>query len=450
MENPERIHYITTTFPGNVKTVSEGDADFAPDSKTENHVINLYPEMKYQTFRGFGGAFTESAGYVYSLMTEQQKKEMLETYFTPGGLNYTLGRIPLDSCDFSLDQYAAMNDPNDREMKSFSIERTQKYIIPLIRDAEKVSGKKIQLMATPWSPPAFMKTNSERIHGGHLKEEYAPFWADYICRYIKELRAQGLEISVLSVQNEPAAVQTWDSCIFSAEEEKKFLKDALYPALKRNGLDGIEIFIWDHNKERAFERACAEIDSGTDSIIDGVAFHWYSGDHFEALDMIRERFPKKRLILSEACIEYYKYSATDYLGNAQRYAHDMIGNMNAGMDAFYDWNLLLNEAGGPNYVNNLCDAPYLYDTANGRLIERNTLPYIRHFSHYIKKGAVRIGMSRYTSDLEVTAFQNTDGVIAAVILNTTAEDKETVIRMNGGSGRVNAPAGSISTVLLGK
>ena len=112
----------------------------------------------------------------------------------------------------------------------------------------------------------------------------------------------------------------------------------------KNDLNDIEIFIWDHNKERIFERACAIIDETTDHMIAGIAFHWYSGDHSESLDYLRRKFPDKKMILSEACIEYSKYSADDYLTNAQKYAHDIIGNLNNGMTAFYDWNLLLREA----------------------------------------------------------------------------------------------------------
>ena len=151
-------------------------------------------------------------------------------------------------------------------------------------------------------------------------------------------------VNRISLQNEPAAVQTWDSCIYSAEQEKTFLRDFLYPEMVKNDLNDIEIFIWDHNKERIFERACAIIDETTDHMIAGIAFHWYSGDHFESLDYLRRKFPDKKMILSEACIEYSKYIADDYLTNAQKYAHDIIGNLNNGMTAFYDWNLLLREA----------------------------------------------------------------------------------------------------------
>ena len=112
----------------------------------------------------------------------------------------------------------------------------------------------------------------------------------------------GYEVERISLQNEPKAVQTWDSCVYSAQQEKVFLKDYLIPELKSHGLEHIEVFIWDHNKERVFDRALELIDEETDSMIAGIAFHWYSGDHFEALDLFHEKYPEKKMILSESCL----------------------------------------------------------------------------------------------------------------------------------------------------
>ena len=182
-------------------------------------------------------------------------------------------------------------------------------------------------------------------------------------------------------------------------------------------------------------------------MVAGIAFHWYSGDHFEALQMIRERFPQKKLLLSEACIEFSKYSEADHLANAQKYAHDMIGNLNAGMNVFLDWNLVLDELGGPNHVKNFCDAPYLYDTARMQLKERELRSYIRHFSHFIEHGAVRIGMSRYTDKLEVTAFGK-DGRIAVVLLNRTEDEIPVFLRLNDTCAGFTAAPRSIYTGVI--
>jgi len=452
-----KCELYTTLFHGNNKdTEKEGirkeelieKYTFTSDNGQEDQVVNLYPKIKYQTIQGFGGALTDAAGYVYSLMNEEQKKEMLTNYFSEKEMGYHIARIHMDSCDFSTGHYEAMSDPEDLEMKSFDMSRTEKYIIPLLEDAQKICPEPIEIMLTPWSPPVFMKTNGERDHGGKLKEEYRSFWAEYICRYIEEFQKRNFKVTRISVQNEPKATQIWDSCVYTALEEKMFLRDYLYPAMKKHNLTDIEIFIWDHNKERAYERARDIIAADTEKIIAGVAFHWYSGDHFQALRLIQEQFPDKKLILSEACIEYAKYGKKDYLANAQKYAHDIIGNMNNGMEAFYDWNILLDEKGGPTHAKYYCDAPYLYHTKTGELIERNTLSYIRHFSHYIQPGARRIAHTSYTEEVEVIAVQNPDDIMVVVFLNRTREDKHVNLRLHKEMVRITIRAQGIATAVI--
>lgn len=435
-----------TTFPQGSKRQDMGWLSFVPDDGTENEVINIYPEVQYQEFEGFGGAFTDSAGYVYSLMKEEQQKHLLGAYFGEDGLGYTIGRVHLDSCDFSLEHYEAIQDSNDRELKTFTLERSEKYILPLVRDAQKVFGKNIPMMAAPWSPPAFMKSNKGRNGGGVLLEEYKDFYADYLCHYIKEMRKAGADIVRMTSQNEPKAVQTWDSCIYTALQEKEFILNNLYPALQRHGLEDIEIFLWDHNKERVYERVSEILDSDTDSLIGGVAFHWYSGDHFEALDLIRQQFPGKKMVQSEACIEYSKCKPEDFLLNAQKYAHDIIGDLNGGMTAFYDWNLVLDGQGGPNHVGNYCDAPFLYHVETGVLEERASYSYIRHFSKNILPGAKRIGFSRYSDKLDVTAFENPNKEISTIILNRSKELMPVTLRVQGLMTRFFVPGESIATV----
>lgn len=441
------LRLVSTTYEGNLRHTTEEVISFIDDGGREEQLVNLYPQVKYQTMTGFGGAITDSAAYVYSLMNQEQKQQMLIEYFGHENMKYRFVRIPIDSCDFSLEHYEADSDECDAGLENFSFDRVERYILPMLIDAERVYGGKLEIMLSPWSPPAYMKTNGERNRGGKLKRRYWKRWAEYICRYIQEYRNRGFKVTMLTLQNEPKAVQTWDSCIYTAEEEKIFLRDYVWPSLIAHGLDDIEIYIWDHNKERAFEWAEAIIDGETDHMIAGIAFHWYSGDHFEALQMIRERFPKKKLLLSEACIEFSKYCADDNLANAQRYAHDIIGDLNAGMNTFLDWNLVLDERGGPNHVNNFCDAPYLFDTCSKRLVARELQSYLWHFSHFIKPGAVRIGVSKYTDLIEVVAYELND-TISVVFLNRTNNAVRLYLRINNSCAPVILDPQSISSGIL--
>lgn len=442
------IKLITTTYKDNKKETLEKNKVFFEDNNVEMQAVNIYPQMEYQTFEGFGGAITEAAGYTFSKMSDSNKNEILSAYFGKKGNCYNLVRTHIDSSDFSLGVYSALNDPNDVEFKTFTLERDEEYIMPLLRAAQNTAGETLDLLLSPWSPPAFMKTNEKKTEGGKLKPEYRQFWAEYICEYIKQYRNKGFGVKSITVQNEPNAKQKWDSCLYNSQEEKEFLRDYLHPALVKNKLEDIEVNIWDHNKERMFERACEIIDQETDKMVQGIAFHWYTGDHFEAIDLVRQKFPDKKLIFTEGCVEYSRFGGAGQLVNAQMYAHDIIGNINAGMNAFIDWNIILDEKGGPNHVENYCDAPVMCDTVNNKVEKKLSYSYIGHFSRYIKPGAKRIAFSKYTDKLEITSIKNPNGDIVSVFMNREEKDIPVSVRISGQVVNITIPARSIATTII--
>ena len=441
---------FTTLFQNGKKESRELEL-FADQKETdrERNLVNLYPQIRYQLIEGFGGAFTDAAGYVFSLMPAELQEQFLTDCFSPKGLNYSFGRTSVDSCDFSCGMYAADDTPENPPFPHFDMSRPMQYVLPLLLRAQETAGKPIRMMFTPWSPPAWMKTNGSRTGGGRLKKECYALWAEYVCRYLQEAKKAGMSPRFLSVQNEPHASQTWDSCLFTAAEEQEFVRNHLYPALQKNGLSDISILIWDHNKERAFDRAVETIsDAEMDRMVGGMAVHWYSGDHFEALQMVRDRCPEKTIVFSEACVEYSLYKNDNQLRNARMYAHEIIGSLNHGMNLFLDWNMLLDEQGGPNHVNNFCDAPIMYNTQTGILSRNLSFDYISHFSRFIQPGARRIGMSRFGDCLEVTAAQNPDGSVCSVVMNPGSEPIPFFLRLNGRVWPALQPGNSISTYVF--
>lgn len=447
-----RLKKITTTYRDRiVKTETDFYEAGPEDISVEGEVINLYPEVSFQEIMGFGGAFTEAFGYTMSCLGEEKQREILEAYFGEEGLGYTVCRLHLDSCDFALSNYSAVTDPQDRELKTFSLDRDGQYILPYLKKAQEMSPRHIQYLMSPWSPPAFMKSNGQKNGGGKLLPEYRTLWGKYMAKYVAAYREMGFDVTMLSVQNEANATQTWDSCVYTGEEEMQFVRDCLGPALREEGAQDVRILVWDHNKERVFERAGTVFeDEAADGYAGGVAFHWYSGDHFEAVDLVARKWPDKKLVLSEGAFEYIPEEGIDQLDHAQTYAHQMIGNFNAGMHATIDWNLALNEQGGPNHVGNWAIAPIMCDTKENSFEKQLSYTYIEHFSRYIRPGARRIGFSRYTQELEVCAFQNPDRSVAAVILNRTNEEIPFHIRISGMLyENLVSPGSSIMTVLLG-
>lgn len=437
---------IITTCVGGAARTETRDLWPVPDvEEQENLLLNLYPEVDYQQVGFFGGAITDAVAATLEKMPEEKAQEVLEAYFGKTGIGYRAIRSHIDSCDFATGQYAAVTDPADTEFRSFSLSRDEARIIRWILRAYAVAGESLPVMLTPWSPPSFMKTNGSRTHGGHLKRDCYEAWAKYLCRYVREYLTRGIRVTALSVQNEPKAIQTWDSCLFTPEEERVFLSRYLYPEFQRQGLGHIRFFIWDHNKERLYDRARAVITEETENMVAGLAFHWYSGDHFDALRMVRERYPDKQLIFSEGCIEYSRFDRNQ-LRNAQMYGHDMVGNFRAGMNSFLDWNICLDEQGGPNYVGNYCEAPVICDTARGEVQYKLSFSHIGHFSRFVQPGARHIGTTVYTEAIEQVAFRNPDGSIAAVLLNRTEAQLPVTLRLNGTLIPAELPPQSISTV----
>lgn len=411
----------------------------------EMQQVCVHPSISYQQILGMGGALTEAAAYTYARMSAEKQQQLLALFFGDGN-HYNFCRLHIQSCDFALGNYAYVEDAKDTGLDSFSIERDRKYIIPFAKAALEKNSK-IQFLASPWSPPAFMKTNGEMNHGGKLKKEYYQMWADMVARYVSAYRDEGIAIQQLTVQNEPAAVQTWDSCIFSGVEEAEFACRYLRPALDRAQHSDVKINVWDHNKEKILERAAESFSvEGARDVIDGIAFHWYTGEHFDALEEVRRQYPDKALIFTEGCVEYSRFEAENQIQNAEMYAHDIIGDFNAGMNGFIDWNLILDRQGGPNHVGNYCDAPVMCDVDADTIDVKLSYSYIGHFSRFIRPGARRILVSKYSPDIETTAFQNEDGGKVLVILNRSEKEVEFVVSVERKrSGKMKIGKHSIMT-----
>ncbi len=411
----------------------------------EMQQVCVHPSISYQQILGMGGALTEAAAYTYARMSAEKQQQLLALFFGDGN-HYNFCRLHIQSCDFALGNYAYVEDAKDTGLDSFSIERDRKYIIPFAKAALEKNSK-IQFLASPWSPPAFMKTNGEMNHGGKLKKEYYQMWADMVARYVSAYRDEGITIQQLTVQNEPAAVQTWDSCIFSGVEEAEFACRYLRPALDRAQHSDVKINVWDHNKEKILERAAESFSvEGARDVIDGIAFHWYTGEHFDALAEVHRQYPDKALIFTEGCVEYSRFEAEHQIQNAEMYAHDIIGDFNAGMNGFIDWNLILDRQGGPNHVGNYCDAPVMCDVDADTIDVKLSYSYIGHFSRFIRPGARRILVSKYSPDIETTAFQNEDGGKVLVILNRSEKEVEFVVSVEGKrSGKMKIGKHSIMT-----
>ncbi len=413
------------------------------------------PDKSFQTFLGIGGALTDAAAETFYKMPAEKQKELMTAYFdNKNGIGYTIARTNINSCDFSSDSYTYIEE-GDKELSTFNIAHDKKFKIPFIKEAISTAGSsRLHVYASPWSPPAFMKDNNDMLHGGKLKKEFYQSWANYYAKFIKAYKKEGINIWGVTIQNEPMATQKWESCIYTAEEEKDFLKNALGPVMTKQGLSNVKIIGWDHNRDLLYQRASALLeDPVAAKYLWGIGFHWYetwsgSGPGFENVKLVHESFPGKNLFFTEGCKESFELDKVNDWPLGEKYGYNMINDFNNGSVGFTDWNILLDERGGPNHVGNFCFAPAIGNTKTGELIYTNAYYYIGQFSKFIKPGAKRIASSASRTQLLATAFRNPDGKIVVIVMNQGDKNIPYFLWIKGNAAELNALPHSIATLIF--
>jgi glucosylceramidase len=412
------------------------------------------PTRTFQTFLGIGGALTDASAETFAKLPKDKQQELLTAYYDPQkGIGYTLGRTNIHSCDFSSASYTYVKE-GDSSLQSFSIDHDRQFRIPFIKQVIAAAGGKLTLFCSPWSPPAWMKTNNGMLHGGKLKPENYQTWADYMVKFIKAYEKEGIPIWGATIQNEPMATQTWESCIYSAEEERDFLKKNLGPTFEKEGLSDKKIIVWDHNRDLIEQRASTILsDPDAAKYAWGIGFHWYEdwsggSQMFENVRKVHESFPDKHLVFTEGCNGPFSMDSIRNWPLGERYGRSMINDFNNGTVGWTDWNVLLDEQGGPNHVRNFCFAPVHADTRTGQLIYTNAYYYIGHFSKFIHPVAKRVISAASRSPFLTTAFVNEDGKLVVVVMNQTGKKIPYKLWIAGKAADVTSLPHSIATLVL--
>lgn len=416
--------------------------------------IYVNTTKEFQTLLGIGAALTDAAAETFYQLPQEEQNRFMQAYFdTEKGIGYSLARTIIHSCDFSSESYTYV-DEGDKELTTFSIEHDKKYRLPFTKRAIEVADGKLTMYASPWSPPAFMKTNGSMLQGGKLRPEYYQSWANYYVKFIQAYEAEGIPIWGVSIQNEPMAVQRWESCIYTAEEERDFLKNYLGPTFEKNGFSNKKIIVWDHNRDLLYERANVILsDEQASKYVWGVGFHWYEDwkdgkPMFNNVNKVHQEYPDVNLIFTEGCNERFDRERINDPKLPERYALAMINDFNNGTVAWTDWNILLNEKGGPNHVGNYCFAPVHGDTQSGELFFSNSYYYIGHFSKFIRPGAKRISSGTTSNQISATAFRNEDGSLVVVALNTSETPLNYFLTIDDKTAELQINAHAIQTIIL--
>ncbi|PYS70166.1 MAG: glycosyl hydrolase [Acidobacteria bacterium] len=412
------------------------------------------PSTKFQTILGIGGALTDASAETFAKLPPAKQQEILKAYFDSStGIGYTLARTNIHSCDFSSASYTYV-DEGDKELRSFTVNHDKQFRIPFVKQALATAGGKLSIFGSPWSPPAFMKDNNDMLHGGRLKPEFYQSWASYFAKFIKAYEREGVPVWGITIQNEPMATQRWESCIYSAEEERDFLKNYLGPTMKSERLGDKKIIVWDHNRDLIYQRARTILtDPKAAQYVWGIGYHWYEpwsgGDPmFDNVKLVHETFPAKNLLFTEGCVDAFNAQRLRDWKLGEQYGRSMINDFNSGAVGWTDWNVLLDETGGPNHVNNFCFAPVHADTKTGELTYTNSYYYLGHFSKFVRPGAKRIASSPSRSPLLSAAFMNTDGKVAVVVMNKSDQKIFYYLWLDGQAAEVNSLPHSIQTLVF--
>lgn len=445
---------FTTARDTELRLAETGEATFTKGKQATENEISIFvnPQIRFQTMLGFGGAITDASSEVFAKLSPAVQDEFLKAYYDDDGLNYSLARTSIHSTDFSSGSYTYI-DEGDADLETFSIEHDRQFRIPLIKRAIEAAGGELLVYASPWSPPAFMKDNKNMLRGGKLLPEFYQSWANYYTRFIKAYEQEGIPIWGITVQNEPMATQRWESAIYSAEEERDFLKFYLGPTMHREGLGNKKIIVWDHNRDLIGDRANTIFsDPEASKYAWGIGYHWYevwtgSDARHNNLQNVYESFPDKPILFTEGTIEAFDTERYQYWPNAERYASDMINDFNVGVVGWTDWNILLDETGGPNHVGNFCFAPIHADTKTGQLIYTPTYFYLGHFSRFVKPGARRVSSTVSQSFLLAASFANPDGSHVSIILNKTDKPISFNFYVGDQEAEWTIPARAIQTVI---
>mmetsp|Transcript_60024 Transcript_60024/g.131924 ORF Transcript_60024/g.131924 Transcript_60024/m.131924 type:complete len:717 (+) Transcript_60024:63-2213(+) len=401
-------------------------------------VVTVNTNIRYQTFLGFGGSFTETAGELFKRFDVPEQDSLIKAYFATGcnSHHYQVCRVPMTSNDFSRGKWTCCDSANDPELKNFTLDNHRKFILPLLRAAKKWhGGKSLQLIASPWSPPAWMKNTSKMLAGGKVKGScYGP-WAKYFVKFAQEMEKENFPIWAMTVQNEPLAKTPWENCLWNAVEERDFIRDHLGPLLFEE-LDGEKprLLLFDHNRDEMLCRVQTILDDPRAArYIGGAAFHWYGDPRYELWpnkggqvchrnvglvhDLMLTKYPdtNMHLVMTEACHEGVP-EPNDWR-TAFHYAEHILKDLVNWTEAWIDWNLWLDASGGPNHTGNYCSSPIIVD-AKLRTIRKEPSYYaIGQFSRYIQPGSKRILCGSSLDDLETVAFLNPDDTVAVVVLN---------------------------------
>lgn len=428
-------------------------------------VLTVNASQTYQEITGFGGAFTDATGINIKHLSSHLQDDLLRSYYAPEGLSYNVARIPMASTDFSTRLYTYLDLPGDFNLTTFSLaEEDLRLKIPFIDKAKSLAQEDLYLFASPWSGPAWMKSNGALNGKGTLKGspggKYYKTWAEYFVRFLQEYGKRGLQFWGLTTENEPTNGNIphfpFQCMGFSPESMRDFVKLDLGPALQASGYGSLKVMILDD--ERYDMTRWAETilqDKNASSFVSGIGVHWY-GDFSDPgiLDRTHEAFPDKFILGTEASEGFQAFVQEKVsLGNwdrAETYASDIIQDLCHWVVGWVDWNLAVDTQGGPNWVKNFLDAPIIVNATSGEFYKQPMYYALAHFTKFLPRRSLRVGVDAdpgVSDRVSFVAFRTPRQAKVLIVLNRDFISYELFIRDEGNTFQKTITARSIQSFI---
>ncbi len=408
-------------------------------------------------FLGFGVAITGSSCYNLSLMDPAERRTFLESIYTKKGLGLSVGRLSVGSSDYSAELYSYDDVEGDVELKHFSIDRDRAYVIPMIKEILAVNPD-LYLFASPWSPPAWMKTGNT-LCGGFMRDEFIDCYADYYIRFLQEYEKCGIHISALTPQNETETHQKgrMPGCMWHPETEANFIK-VLRRKLDEHGMD-VKIWMFDHNFNAVDYRVRWSLDhcEGLAKAADGIAFHYYEGA-IEQTASLHEAYPNLRMHFTEGGPRLYDHYDNDWC----KWGIMISKVLNHGFGSFTGWNLMLDETGGPNVGPFFCGGLVTRNSLTGELSYSGQYRALEHIAKFMEQdskvypltvdcnNAGIFGYPKAAAPLQASMIENKDGTRLYLLVNPNDVKKQIQFAIDGTYYYVEMLPNTLSTVVVEK
>lgn len=426
---------------------------FTSGSAPQGSVISVDDTVNFQTMSGFGAALTDSTCYLLSNLNNSAYWTVLNSLFNAtSGIGISYIRLPISASDFALSNYTYDNQPEgqtDPGLQSFSISHDQQYIIPVIQSIKEINPK-LKIIASPWSPPAWMK-NTDSMLGtapdgtvSNLIENFYESYANYFVKFIQAYDQQGITIDALTIQNEPLFAPTgYPGLYLDQFMASDFINNHLAQAFLENKIQ-TKVFVYDHNWDREDYPAYVyqNLNEQAQAIVGGAAFHCYGGD-VSNQTVFHNKYPNTHIYQTECSGGDWVGGFTDTLDSDMKTI--LIGAVNNWAEVSLKWNIALDQNRGPqNGGCNDCIGLVTIHTDNGQIDYNADYYTVGIFSKYVRPGAIRVQVESSDDNLLATGFVNPDGSKAIIIYNQDTSDHAFSVSWNNSYIQAALPAQTVA------